>query len=127
MEILQSILGVINSLFGASVLILLVLVIVDLVLGVMAAIKAKEFKWARVTEFYQTKIIPSIGGWMILVLAAKYALNTTVPGFEGDPTYNGIFTAGAAAAWATIVRDLFYSLAENFCAVFGLPLIKKPA
>jgi phage-related holin len=127
MNVIQSILGVLNSLFAGSVLILLILVVVDLVLGVMASLKTKEFKWDKVSEFYKTKIIPSVGGWMVLVLAAKYAVNSVVPGFDGDLTYNGIFAGAVGMAWATIVRDLFYSLAENFCTVFGLPLIKKPA
>jgi UDP-N-acetylmuramyl pentapeptide phosphotransferase/UDP-N-acetylglucosamine-1-phosphate transferase len=126
MEFLQSILSVLSTLFAQALLILIVLVLVDLLLGVLAAWKQKEFKWDRITEFYRTKVIPEMGGWIIFVLAARASLNLVVPSVD-DQTYNALFTGGAGIAWALVVRDLLYSVSQNFCTVFGIPLLKPPA
>ena len=123
MDVLQSILTVLSSIFAQALLILIVLVVVDVLLGVLAAWKLKDFKWGRITEFYRTKVIPELGGWIIFVLAARASLNLVVPNID-DQTYNMIFTGGAGIAWALVVRDLLYSVSQNFCTIFGIPLLQ---
>jgi hypothetical protein len=110
-----------------GLLVLVILVMVDLILGILAAIKQGKFEWPRVGEFYRTKVIPELGGWLLFVLAARAGFNTIV-----DPTadaYNAIYTGAAGIAWGIVVKDLFYSIGENFCTIFGvkLPVKKDPA
>ncbi len=127
MDVLNSIVASpIVSLILKGLLILVILVVIDLILGILSAIKAKQFEWPRVGEFYRTKVLPELGGWLLFVVAARASLNAVIPNTE-DIAYNIVFTGAAGIAWAIVVKDLFYSVGDNFCKIFGIALPKLPA
>jgi len=104
----------INRFFtDARLYIILGLVVVDILFGVWGAIKRNKFDWGKVGQFYQTNVVPYIGGYLTL-----YVVLGMIPGLEGF-IGEGIVTA----AWTPIIANLVGSIAENL-SVLG---INRPA
>jgi hypothetical protein len=86
---------------------LLALIVLDVVLGVMRAVKQGYFNWARVGDFYRTMIVPKLGSWV-----AMAALNIVLgESFVSQAAVHGTFLI--------IIASVSASVKENFSAVFG--------
>jgi len=77
------------------------LILLDVVLAVAAAIKAGEFDWRRLGEFYRTMVVPYILGYLAFYGA----------GFLLDPQWLGgagyiISEAMMWAPWAALIANL---------------------
>ena len=98
-----------NTLY-IQLLVLLGLVIIDVVLGIVAASRNQEFDWEMIGDFFRTTIIPKVGGFAALRVGLFVAINALFEGFV-YMTYvaEGVgwiaFTLGAASIIASIVRN----------------------
>lgn len=54
--------------YGGEVVTILLLIVVDILVGVLAALRDGAFEWERVGDFYQSKIIPYVGSYVLLAL-----------------------------------------------------------
>jgi len=98
----QSILAVVEEfLIGASMPLIVGLISLDLALGIFEAVKKKVFEWGRVAEFYQTMVIPYVGGYLALKIA--FAFLPVPLGTVLSPTLAG-------AALAAILMSLGASI-----------------
>jgi len=85
------------------------LILLDLVLGLAAALKTKTFDWQRVAEFYKTAVLPYILGYLVLYLAINFILPVDQLGpvawlNEGAVDLAGLF----------LVTNLAGSLSKSF-------------
>ena len=60
------------------------LILLDVILAVAAAIKAKVFEWRRLAEFYRTMVVPYILGYLAFWLAGEFFLVGEWLGDWGD-------------------------------------------
>lgn len=72
---------------------LVLLVIVDFVLGVIAALKSRTFRLSYVADFLRKDVIFKLGGYLVLYAAAVYAGEAEVLGI---PEFDPGLLAGAA-------------------------------
>lgn len=59
--------------FVTAAFTLLALIIIDLVFGVALALKTHTFQWKLVADFYGTKVLPKLLGWMVVYLVVQFA------------------------------------------------------
>ena len=98
------------NIFYIQLLALLGLVIVDVVLGIIAASRNQEFDWEMIGNFFRTTIIPKVGGFAALRIGLFAAVGTLFEGFvymayvaEGVTWV--AFGLGAASIVASIIRN----------------------
>lgn len=73
---------------GAMLPTILGLIVLDVLFGIWAALKAGEFDWKKVGGFYRSNVIPLVGAYMTV-----YVAFSLVPGLED--TLGGQLTVGA--------------------------------
>jgi len=66
------------ALAGYQLVAILLGIFIDLGLGVAAALRTKTFDADKVTDFYQTQVLPDIIGYTVVHVAVKVAV--TYPG-----------------------------------------------
>lgn len=98
---------------AASLPLILLLVGVDLVLGIFCAIKRGVFEWGKVAKFYQTMVVPYIGGYMVLQIA--FTLLPSELGAILSPALSG-------AALAVILASLGASIMRHVNEI-GIPVV----
>lgn len=73
MDILQGVWAMlVAAVEGASLPLILTLIGMDLALGIFCAIKKGAFEWARVGQFYQTMVVPYVGGYLVFLIAFSF-------------------------------------------------------
>jgi hypothetical protein len=88
----------------------LVLIVVDLLLGVLAAFKLGTFRVSYLSDFAKTDLLGKVFPWFILYAAGKAAPNTEIIGVDlGDVADAvGVFVAAAlVGSLVSSVGDLF--------------------
>jgi hypothetical protein len=85
---------------------MLILIVVDIVLGVAASVKAREFTFARVAGFAETDLLGKVLPWATLYAAWKFAPSADVIGVD----FEAITRAGGAIVIAALVGSLTSSL-----------------
>lgn len=104
--------------YRVQILTLVGLILLDVVMGVASAIKAKAFKWNKLADFYCTTVLPQLIGWIGLTVT----MHLVVPDVYGVAS-----SATANLAWATIVANLGASVGKSFKEVFGADAPKASA
>lgn len=94
---------------------LLGLVVVDLGLGLFAALRAGKFDFARVGQFYQTNVVPYVGGFLVLFVAINYLFPMTP---EGGTVIDIANQGTIGLAWATLVSTMASSIMQSFNALY---------
>jgi len=84
------------------------LILLDVVLGIAAAIRRGEFKWAEVARFYKTMIVPYLMGYLAFWLVAKVT-TAELLGPAGWLVGEGAVTL----TWAALVGALVASVVKN--------------
>lgn len=88
----------------------LVLIVVDLLLGVLAAVKLKTFRLSYIGDFARTDLLGKVLPWFILYAAGKAAPSTEVIGINLSDVADavGVFVAAAlVGSLVSSVGDLF--------------------
>jgi hypothetical protein len=66
---IESLWAMLRLAIGPAMSLILLLIGLDLVLGILCAIKRGAFEWGKVGQFYQTMVIPYVGGYLALQIA----------------------------------------------------------
>ena len=91
---------------------ILALIVVDVIMGIAAAIKQRMFQWEAVGNFYLTMILPYLLGYAALFGASKLLLG------EWLGPYGFIVSEGVVSmAWLAIIASLVGSIVRNGRAV----------
>lgn len=93
------------------------LVVLDVLLGIAAAIRTKTFQWRRLADFYGTMVVPYVIGYLAFYLVAKVVAQDFLGPF-GYLVGEGTIWA----AWLTLVATLAESILSNIQELgYGLP------
>lgn len=90
------------------------LIVLDLVLGVAAALRTGTFEFGKLGNFYKTNVIPYVLGYLAFYVVVSYVIPVEALGDLGEP----INEAAVTLAWATLVGSLVSSIAKNFTALY---------
>jgi hypothetical protein len=90
------------------------LVVLDLALGIAAALKLGVFEWQKLADFYRTMVVPYSIGYLALYLVVNYV----IPAGQVGEIAN---EAGVTVAWATLLTSLVSKIKTN------LEVLYKPA
>lgn len=102
---------VFNQAFIAQVAGAIVLVVCDLSMGVVLAIRNKKFEFGKLGDFYLTTVVPYLLGWLVAYLAVK-----TVGFFALDAAAPFLSASLEAGAYGILVLTLgaqFFSKAKE--------------
>lgn len=86
----------------------ILLIILDLALGVAAAVKQGTFQLAYVGQFAKDDVLAKVFPWFILYAAAKLGPSVSLLGVDLDNIQKGVFVVVTAA----LVGSLLSSLAD---------------
>jgi len=89
---------------------LLVLIVLDFLSGVGAALKKKQFNWAKIGDFYKTNVLPLVLGWLTWSLAS-FAVSS-IPGLPPS-IVTALSTGSAGVSYIAPVAVLLNSIASN--------------
>ena len=86
----------------------LVLIALDLVLGVIAAVvsKTQRFKFNKLASFAADDVLGKVFPWFIIYSAAKFAPSVDVLGISLNDIQKGVWVVVAAALIASLVESL---------------------
>lgn len=90
------------------------LIVLDLLLGVAAALRTNTFDFGKLADFYKTNVIPYILGYLAFYVVISYVIPADSLGDIGEP----VNEAAVTLAWATLVASLVNSIAKNFAALY---------
>jgi len=95
---------IVKSFFqDARVMAVLGLIVLDVLLAIAAAIKAKTFEWRKMGEFYQTMVLPYILGYLAFYLFVTYFVKDwALLGPYADQVGEGVLIV----AWLALVGNL---------------------
>ena len=96
---------------GYKLLSILVLIIVDTILGIILAIKNKEFAWSHLADFLNSSVLMMFGGYFLLGIVAM-----------AEPSFQLVVPASMALIDAKLIADIV-----NKFKVFGLDTEQSPA
>jgi hypothetical protein len=103
----QQVLTVLESvaayLVDARMHVVAVLMVLDVLFGIWSSIQSGEFDWKKVGQFYKTNVVPYIGGYLTVYVAADFVPSAT------DLISEGIKTL----LWAPLVANLVGSVVAN--------------
>jgi len=86
------------------------LIIMDVLLGVAAALKSREFDFEKVADFYQTNVVPYILGYLALYVGTKLIVDPAA--ILGEWSHI-VGEAAISVAWAAIIASLGGSIWAN--------------
>lgn len=86
---------------------LLVLTLINLVAGILAAFAKGEFRWALLADFLRTVVIPKVGGWL-LCEAMRWTIDP-----EALPTGYAFLLTLAGTAYFTAVVSIAAKVIEH--------------
>ena len=85
------------------------LIVLDLILGIARALKAGEFDWRKVADFYRTAVAPYIIGYLGLDLVIQFMV----------PPSAGLLNDGLTTlAWGTLTASLLASIGDKLTALY---------
>jgi hypothetical protein len=94
------------------------LILLDLVLGIGAAVKTNTFKVNTLPQFLQTQVLTCF--LPIIVLVALAQVNWSYFGTSMGITSTGIIAAAWAAISFYVAKILFVNIVANLSAIFGI-------
>ena len=97
-----------------------VLVVLDIVLGVGASVKAGQFAFAKVVGFLRDDVLGKVLPWFAIYAAAKWAPDVSVLGVDMDAIQKVVFAAVVIA----LVGSLTSSIADLGLGNIGSKLPK---
>lgn len=98
-----------------ELLTLLGLILLQVILAVALAIREKTFDWKKLADFYQTKVIPYVIGWLAFAFVVRL-ISTDLLG----PEYNGIVGDGVTwLSWLAVVSSLGARIVETAKELYG--------
>jgi len=86
------------------------LIIMDVLLGVAAALKAGDFDFKKVGSFYQTNVLPYILGYLAFYIGTKIIVDPAA--ILGEWSHI-VGEAAISIAWAAIIASLGGSIWSN--------------
>jgi phage-related holin len=84
----------------------LVLIALDLVLGVTAAVKLGQFTFAKVAGFCRDDLLGKVVPWFAVYCAWKFAPNVDVLGVDLEVVEKGVFVFVVAALVGSLLSSL---------------------
>jgi len=95
------------------------LVLIDIVLGIAAALRAGQFEWSKMAQFYQTNVLPYILGYVVFFAAVTFVIPEE--GFLNFPPEVAEVVNGTVVgvAWATLLLKLGISIADSFKKLYS--------
>jgi hypothetical protein len=109
---------------GKQITGLLALITVQVLLAVALACVQKTFEWVKLADFYRSRVIPMLIGWLAFVILAKFATADIL-----GPEY-GVITGDGVSwlAWLAVVASLGARIVDDCKTIYGelLPF-KAPA
>ncbi|HWR66083.1 MAG TPA: hypothetical protein VN364_08185 [Bellilinea sp.] len=115
---------VLDALPVGQLLTLLGLILLQVILGVALAIRNKKFEWQKLGDFYQTKVIPYVIGWLAFVFVVRL-ISTDLLG----PAYSGLVGDGVTwVSWLVVVSSLGARIVDTAKDLYGslLPFKMPP-
>jgi len=104
---------------------ILVLVIMDVLLAVAAAVKAGNFDLKKLAAFYKTNVLPYFLGYVAFYVGIK-AFEAGLVDVEWYDKFNWLLDPGALwAAWLALVGSIGTSVAESVLALYGGNLVDR--
>lgn len=91
----------------------MVVIVVDVLLGIAAALKRREFKFSWLSAFARDDLLGKVFPWFIIYTAAKYAPNVAVVGID--------LTSIEKVVWGAVVVALGGSLLSSLKDL-GVPI-----
>ncbi len=108
-------LGLVAAFFTSwQVKTLLGLILIDVLLGIAAAVKRDVFDWGELGRFYQSNVLPYVIGYLAFFVAIGYLIPPESLGELGAPINEGVVTV----AWGALVATLLKSIARNFSVMY---------
>ncbi len=115
---------VLDALPVGQLLTLLGLILLQVILGVALAIREKKFEWQKLADFYQSKVIPYVIGWLAFVFVVRL-ISTELLG----PEYSVLVGEGVTwLSWLAVVSSLGARIVETAKILYGnmLPFKMPP-
>ena len=84
----------------------LIMVALDLLLGIIASIKTRQFKFSWVAGFAQDDLLGKVFPWFLIYAASKYAPNVSVLGIDMTAIEKIVFAAVATALAGSMLSSL---------------------
>lgn len=110
------------AMLGTQITALLALIVVQVLLAVALAVRQKVFDWKLLADFYRTRVVPMLIGWLAFVILVKFA-TTEILG----PTYGVIAGDGVSwAAWLAVVASLGARIITDAKDLYGELIPFKP-
>lgn len=104
---------------------ILVLIVMDVLLAVAAAIKAGNFDPKKLAMFYKSNVLPYFLGYVAFYVGIK-AFDAGLIEIEWYDKFNWLLDPGALwAAWLALVATIGTSIAESVLALYGGDLINR--
>lgn len=92
---------------------ILLVIVLDLVLGIAVAIKAKKFEWSKLADFYRSAVVPALLGWavadILLRVGAYYQL----------PVIEQLQPLGTVALYALVMVALLGQIGTKLVVLRG--------
>lgn len=100
---------------GKQITGLLAMIVVQVLLAVALAVRQKVFEWRLLADFYRTRVVPMLIGWLAFVVLVKFATSELL-----GPTYGGLAGDGVSwAAWLAVVASLGARIVEDARSLYG--------
>jgi len=107
--------AILENLPVGHLLTLLGLILLQVVLAVALAIREKKFEWKQLADFYQTRVIPYVVGWLAFVFVVRL-ISVDLLG----PEYNGLVGDGVTwLSWLAVVSSLGAKIVETAKELYG--------
>ena len=90
------------------------LILIDIVLGIAAALRTGQFDLNKLAAFYKTMIIPYTLGYIVLYVVITYVIPAEQLGQIGEP----INEAAVTVAWSALLLTLLKSILGNFNSLY---------
>jgi len=89
---------------------LLALIALDVLMGIAAALKSKQFQWAEIGRFYSSTVVPVFVGYAALRATLPFIASELL-GPGGEWLTEGLATAFWLAGVATLIASVAKSVA----------------
>jgi len=96
---------------------IVVTILVDLGLGIAAALKRKSFLWAKVAGFYRTSVLPNLLGWATMTAALHFVTPEMVALF--GPAAQWISPTISTGLLGAALIDLGVSIGKSVAELRG--------
>ncbi len=107
---------------GPQITALLALVVVQVLLAVALAVRQKVFDWRLLADFYRSRVLPMLIGWLGFVILVKFATAEIL-----GPTYGVMAGDGVSwAAWLAVVASLGARIITDAKDLYGELIPFKP-